>query len=116
MIISLKRFKKSLIYARRGIFKAYKEEQNLQVQLKIAIIVLVLTLFADISKVELLLLVFAIAMVIIAELANSVVERVVDILKPRLSESAKEIKDIMAGIVLIASIVSVIIGSMIFFI
>ena len=48
------------------------------------------------------------------ELANSAVERVTDILKPRIHDYAKEIKDIMAAAVFLASFVAAVVGLIIF--
>ena len=45
---------------------------------------------------------------------NSIFERIIDILRPRFHPEAKIIKDMMAAIVLIASISSVVIGLSIF--
>jgi len=53
--------------------------------------------------------------VLILELINTVVERVVDILKPRIHPYARLIKDLMAAVVLISSIVAVIVGIIIFY-
>jgi diacylglycerol kinase len=48
------------------------------------------------------------------ELANSAVERIADILKPRIHSYVKEIKDITAAAVMISAILSIIIGLIIF--
>ncbi len=112
--MNIKRFKKSLRYAWNGISKTYKEEPNLQVQSKIAIIIIIFAVLVDISKIEWILLIFTIGIVLMAELTNSAVERIADILKPRLDKYVKEIKDIMAGVVLVASIMAIIIGILIF--
>jgi diacylglycerol kinase len=48
------------------------------------------------------------------EVINSAVERVTDVLKPRISSYVKEIKDIMAAAVMLASFVSVLLGIIIF--
>jgi len=53
--------------------------------------------------------------VLIMELINTVFERVVDILKPRIHPYARVIKDLMAATVLITSIVAVIVGVIIFY-
>jgi diacylglycerol kinase len=48
------------------------------------------------------------------EILNSAVERVADALKPRIDNYVKEIKDIMAAGVMLASIMSIIAGIFIF--
>lgn len=56
----------------------------------------------------------AIYIVLIAELVNSLFERVIDYIKPEYHLHAKIIKDIAAGIVLLTASLSVIIGLIIF--
>ena len=48
------------------------------------------------------------------ELVNSAVERVTDVLKPRINTYVKEIKDIMAAAVMLSSFTAIIIGLIIF--
>jgi diacylglycerol kinase len=52
--------------------------------------------------------------VLVLELMNSIFERMVDILKPRIHHYVEDIKDIMAGTVLVASLGSALIGLLIF--
>jgi len=52
--------------------------------------------------------------VLITELTNTVLERVVDILKPRIHPYARLIKDIMAAVVLISCFVAIAVGIIIF--
>jgi diacylglycerol kinase len=52
--------------------------------------------------------------VLVLELINSSMERLVDLVKPQLHESARDIKDLMAAAVLMASFFAVLIGLMIF--
>ena len=61
------------------------------------------------------MLILMVSMVLILELMNTLVERFIDIAKPRLHNYVKIIKDTMAAVVLTASIVSVIIGILIFY-
>lgn len=114
-MIRIKRLLKSFIYAFRGLFKIFKEEQNLRIQTAAACIVIVLAFIFKVKYFEWALLVFAISLVILVEIANSAVERGADMLKPRMDYYVKEIKDIMAAAVMIASIAAVIIGFIIFY-
>ena len=110
----MKRLKKSFIYASRGLSKAFREEQNLRVQAVIAIIILVAGSFLRISPIEWCLLIFVIGLVILMELANSAVERIADVLKPRIHSYVKEIKDITAAAVMISALMSIAVGLIIF--
>ena len=113
-MIRIKRLLKSFVYAFRGLHKTFREEQNLKIQSIVAFFVLVLGIYLHISRLEWCFLVFSIGLVILAELINSAVERVTDVLKPRIHDYVKEIKDIMAATVLFSSILAVIIGLIIF--
>lgn len=86
--------------------------------------VLITAYLLSVSKTELLLLVIAICLVLTAELMNTAIEKVVDlvcidILKDQLHQEeynhfAKAAKDIAAGAVLITALISALIGLIIF--
>lgn len=113
-MIKLRRLIKSFTYAFRGFRKTFREEQNLKIQTLVAIIVVILGVYFNIAKTEWLFLIFVIGLVMLMELANSAVERVTDVLKPRIHDYVMDIKDIMAAAVMLASLVAVIIGVIIF--
>ena len=113
-MVKIKRLVKSFHYAFKGLVKTFHEEQNLKVQFTVGLVVLLLALFYQVSHLEWCLLIFAIGLVILTEVINSAVERVTDVLKPRINGYVKEIKDIMAAGVMLASIVAVLIGIIIF--
>ncbi|MDO9399756.1 MAG: diacylglycerol kinase [bacterium] len=113
-MIRIKRLAKSFVYAWRGLCKVFKEEQNLQIQTAGGLLIFILAYFFQISRWEWIVLVLIVILVILMELANSVVERITDALKPRISSYVKEIKDIMAAGVLVASIAALIVGCIIF--
>ena len=105
---------KSFTYAWRGLFKTFHEEQNLRIQTVSALLAMALGLFFRISQGEWLALILAIGLVLILEIVNSAVERVTDVLKPRINTYVKEIKDIMAAAVMLASITAAAVGLVIF--
>lgn len=113
-MFNFKRLSKSFLYAFRGLVKTFKEEQNLRIQAIIGIIIMIAGFYFRIEPVEWSLLIFVIGLVIIMELANSAVERITDVLKPRIHNYVKEIKDITAAAVMISALVSVMIGLIIF--
>jgi diacylglycerol kinase len=53
--------------------------------------------------------------VLISEIINTAIERIVDILKPRIHPYARLIKDLMAAAVLISVTASIIVGIIIFY-
>lgn len=113
-MIKIKRLLKSFIYAFRGLRKVFKEEQNLRVQSIFAFFVICLGFYFHVSSTEWCFLILSIGLVILMEILNSAVERITDVLKPRLNTYVKEIKDIMAAAVLLSSFLSVFIGLIVF--
>jgi undecaprenol kinase len=113
-MIKIKRLAKSFTYAFRGLVKTYREEQNLHIQSMVGGFVIFLSLYLGLSTIELSMIIFLIGLVLLMEFANSAVERITDVLKPRMNTYVKEIKDIMAAAVLLASILSIVVGVLIF--
>ncbi|MDD4902575.1 MAG: diacylglycerol kinase family protein [Patescibacteria group bacterium] len=105
---------KSFRYAFRGLAKIFREERNLQVHSLVAIIVIALGFAFKIQPWQWCAILIVIALVILMETVNSAVERLADVLKPRIHESVMDMKDIMAAAVMVASILAVIVGLMIF--
>jgi diacylglycerol kinase len=114
-MIRIRRLFKSFKYAISGLIKIFKEEQNLKIQFFLGLIALFFSYYFGIDKIELLLIIFSIGLVLLMETLNSAVERIADVLKPRINNYIKEIKDIAAAAVMIASIISLTIGVMIFY-
>jgi len=110
----VRKFRYSLRNAFRGLRYAMKSEKNFQIELVVAVFVIALLLIFDMRAWERVLIIFMISWVLAAELVNTVVERISDILKPRIHPYARLIKDLMAAAVLVGAIASLIIGSIIF--
>jgi diacylglycerol kinase len=79
-----------------------------------AFFILTFSIILQIEKWEIVVIILLITLVLVTELINTIVERVVDILEPRMHPFAKLIKDIMAAIVLISAIMAAFIGFIIF--
>ena len=112
-MISIKKFFKSLKYALRGIRQVMKQEHSFRVQLIAAAVVLVVVLLLPLDVWERVVLLLLVAAVLVLEVINSIFERLSDGLKPRLNEMVKDVKDMMAGAVLITSCTSALIAAMI---
>ncbi|MEI8344116.1 MAG: diacylglycerol kinase [Candidatus Moraniibacteriota bacterium] len=111
----LKKFLKSLKHAIDGLTYAVAHERNFRIELFVAILVLFLIFVFKVKNWEAIILILMIMWVLIAELINTVLERVMDILKPRIHPYAHLIKDLMAGAVLISSVVAIAVGVIIFY-
>lgn len=110
----INQFTKSLACAFRGLGYILRNEKNFQNELAIAFVVILAMIYFQVTRMETVALVLVIVGVLIMELLNTVVERVVDILKPRVHPYARLIKDMMAAVVLISAIFAVVIGLIIF--
>lgn len=97
-----------------GIIRAFKTERNLRIDYIIGLIVLICSLFFDFTKTEFACLCLTIGFVIFAEMINSTVEYIVDLVTEMYDDRAKAAKDIAAGGVLIASSVAVIVAYFLF--
>ena len=113
-MISLKRFRKSLAHASRGIRQVAHEEQSFRMQLIAALWVLVAAFWVELASWERILLVLLIAAVLVLEILNSILERIADAVEPRLSPMVRDIKDMMAGAVLITATTALLVGLFIF--
>lgn len=98
----------------RGCSLAIKNERNIKIQIVAAIIATIMGFMFKISSVEWLVLVLTIFFVIVTECLNTAIEKTVDMITNKYSESAKNVKDISAGAVLFSAIASVIVGLIIF--
>jgi diacylglycerol kinase (ATP) len=104
----------SINYAFEGIIHVLRTQRNMRIHFLIAVGVLVSALGFDVSKIELIVLLLAIAFVLIAEMINTAVEAAVDVASTSFDPMAKLAKDIAAGAVLIATINAVAIGYLVF--
>ena len=100
--------------ALNGIIHAFRTEKNLRNDYMIGALVLFISLFFDFTRTELVCLVLTIGFVIFAEMINSTVEYIVNLIKTEYDLNAKAAKDIAAGGVLIASLISVIVAYLLF--
>lgn len=108
-------FKKSFSHAMRGLRYVANHEKNFQHQLLAAFVVIIAMIYFQVTRAEVVVLILVISGVLVMELFNTVMERVVDILKPRIHPYARLIKDLMAASVLLASLLAVAIGILIFY-
>lgn len=98
-----------------GIIYATTTQSNVKKQLVIAVVVMVISLFFKLSKAEFLILIFAVVLIIFAEMINTAIETVVDLYIDVYHPKAKIAKDVGAGAVVISAINAVIVGYFLFF-
>jgi len=109
-MISIKKLFVSFSHALRGLKKVLQTEQSFRIQVVVGVAVIVLSFVWPLAVWERILIFLLVGLVMVLELINSIFERIADGFKPRLNPIVGEIKDIMAGTVLISSVISAVIG------
>jgi diacylglycerol kinase (ATP) len=104
----------SFNYAFEGIIHVLRTQRNMRIHFAIAIVVLIAGLAVDVSRLELIALLLAIAFVLIAEMLNTALEAAIDVATTSFDPMAKLAKDIAAGAVLIATVNAIAIGYLVF--
>jgi len=93
---------------------AIREQRNLQVHLAVSVCVIVAGVSFQLSKIEWMVLCLTIGVVIAAELFNSAIEGLVDLVSPERNPLAGKVKDVAAGAVLVTAAMAVAIGALVF--
>lgn len=106
----LKRWIKSANFAIDGILHGTKTQRHLRYHLYAAALVLILSYTLGISQNEFLIIVLAVIVVFLAELFNTAIEAVVDLLSPEHREGAKIAKDVAAGAVFTTAFGAAVVG------
>jgi diacylglycerol kinase (ATP) len=104
----------SFNYAFEGIIHVLRTQRNMRIEFAVAVVVLIAGLATDVSRLELIALLLAIAFVLIAEMINTAVEAAIDVATTSFDPMAKLAKDIAAGAVLIAVMNAIAIGYLVF--
>jgi diacylglycerol kinase len=105
---------KSFEYAFSGIIVLLKEEPNARFHLLATIVSLFFGFFFKLSSQEWLALLFAIALVWVAEIFNTALENLSDRISLEKDPFIKKAKDLAAAAVLISALVALIIGLLLF--
>lgn len=108
MLINFSKLRRSFKGALAGLVTTFKEEQNFRIQLVFAVAALAAAMILKIPVWQLVILLLAFCLLLILEIVNSVIERIIDMFKPRVHYYAAVIKDLMAGAVLIAGMAALV--------
>jgi diacylglycerol kinase len=107
------RLARSFYHAFAGLFHLLRSQPNARTELAIGALACALAGWLGISRGEWAVLVLTIAAVLILEGVNTAIEAAVDLASPDFHPRAKVAKDVAAGMVLLASIASIVIGAVI---
>lgn len=111
--MNLKKFLRSFGYAFEGLILSVKVDQNVRFHLVVGTVILLLSAWLNVSTFELLFILFAIFFVIIAELINTAIEEMTNLIINEHRREAKIAKDVAAAAVLLAAVFAAIVGFMI---
>lgn len=100
----LKQMFKSIGIAFDGIIDLIKSENNAKVHLVSTIVVIIVGFKLQFLAIEWLWISLAIAGVWVAELINTAIEKLTDLVSPEINPIAKKVKDYAAGAVLVMAI------------
>ena len=112
--IDFKKLLKSFKFAFSGLKIILEEEHAFKIMFLVAILVIIAMFYFNLPLTQKAVLFAMIILVLILELVNSVIEKVLDFVCSGLNGKVKIIKDVLAGIVLLASLGAAILGLLIF--
>lgn len=104
----------SFNYAFEGLLYVFWTQRNMRIHFLAAFLILTLSLFSSITRLELLVLFLTISLVLVMEMVNTAVEKVVDLYTGRYNPLAKIAKNVAAGAVLVSAVNAIIVGYLIF--
>jgi len=98
--------------AMSGLVYTFKTQRHMRFHLYVVLAVTLMGLLFNLGLREMIVLLFVISLVLVAEMFNSAIEAVVDLTSPNYHPMAKFAKDISAGAVLITTIIAIVVGAL----
>jgi diacylglycerol kinase (ATP) len=105
----------SFNWAFEGIVHALRYERNMQIHFALAVLVMLAALFLSLTRIEIVALLVAISFVLIAEMLNTAIEQLMDMVTDEHDPRAKVAKDVAAGAVLVAAVNAVAVAYLVFY-
>ena len=109
-MINFKTLVKSFGYAFEGIRLGLSVDQNLRIHSFVGTFVIILSLFLRLPKSEFFLVVLAVFFVWFAELINTAIEEMTNLIVQEHRKEAKIAKDVAAAAVLLSAVYAIIMG------
>ena len=105
---------RSIQFALEGIKYVLNTQQNARIHAGFTLAVLILGFIVRISRIEWIILLLTIGLVWAAELLNTAIEIMMDIIAPEQNPTVKIAKDVSAGGVVVSTFISILVGLLIF--
>ena len=99
--------------ALEGLWYVLRAERNARIHLIMAVLVVLVSAWLQLSAIEWVLMIAAIALVFAGEMLNTVVELTIDLITPERNSLAKRAKDVAAGTILVAAVAAAVMGLLI---
>jgi diacylglycerol kinase len=112
---SYRKFFHSFRFAIRGLLRLLESEQNARVHLIAVIIVGFAAYGFHLRAIEAAVLFFAVVLVFAIEITNTAIEKLLDVVHPESHEQIAFIKDALAGAVLIAAGIALVVAILVFY-
>lgn len=113
-LIDLKKLSRSFHYAFRGVIRLLTDQQNARIHASLTILVGIFAYIFEVNRVEAAVLFMAVIMVFAMEIINTAIEKICDLIDENDNHKIRFIKDGMAGAVLIASVIAVVVALLVF--
>jgi len=110
----MKKIFKSFSFAFQGIAYTFKTQNNFKFHVLAGILAITFSFFIGISSFEWVAIILCIALVLFAELVNTSIESIVDLVSPEYHKLAKIAKDTAAASVLVLAFMSLVVAIIIF--
>ncbi len=102
-----KKLYKSFKFAFEGVYYCISNERNFRIHMTVAAIIYLLAPYYKFTPAEMIMLTLVIAVVILAEMVNTSIETIVDMITDEFHLLAKKAKDVAAGAVLMATLCAI---------
>lgn len=96
-----------------GVVHTFRTQRHMRIHLYVTMVTVLAAMLLNLRIREILVLLFMINFVLVAEMFNSAIEATVDLVSPNYNPLAKFAKDIAAGAVLVTTIMAIVVGSLI---
>ncbi len=114
MLNRLRAHKVSFEHAFDGFIHNVRTQPNFRFHLIATICVVLMGIYFSISTMEWLVLVFTVNMVLVAEMLNTAIESIVDLITLERREDARVAKDVSSAMVLVSAFMATIVGLIVF--
>ena len=109
-----RKLRQSFANAWTGVVESIQGERNLRIHVSAMVLVVAAGIALSIDSVRWALIFISCGLVLVTELLNTAVERLVDMVTTNHCEEARQVKDMAAGAVLVAAFFAVLTGIAVF--